>query len=370
MEDKIITVPELQEKLNRRDPVFILDVRPEDERKEWHIVESAHVDAYKQLNAGDDRVLDSVDIPADRAVVTICAAGRTSRIAAKALRQRGIDAYSLEGGMKAWNYAWNTARVKLADGTLIVQVRRPAKGILSYMIAAGKEAIVIDAALDPDVYLAIARENGWQIRFVMDTHIHADFISRTRDLATASGVKNLLIDKAKVDFEFSTVHTGQIIKFGNAELQVLHTPGHTWESTSFNLADHAVFTGDTLFIDGIGRPDLKAARDEAIEKAKSLYHSLQAILSISSSALVLPAHTSGSISFDGKLIGATIGDVRSRLLLARFDEDAFVNYTLSRTPPTPPNHVAIAAINKSGSHKDVVLADLEAGGNHCAIAGG
>lgn len=370
MEEKIMTVSELQEKLDKKEPVFILDVRPSDERKEWHIPESTHVDAYKRLNAGDDSVLHSVNIPYDRTVVTVCAAGRTSRIAAKALKQRGIDVYSLEGGMKAWNYAWNVAQVRLANGTTIIQVRRPAKGILSYVVGSGDEAIVIDAALDPNVYLAITRKNGWTIKFVMDTHIHADFVSRTRELAAASGAKHLLIDNAKVDFEFSPVSAGQHIKFGDTRLQFLHTPGHTWESTSFKLGEDALFTGDTLFVDGIGRPDLKAEEEEAMERAKSLYHSLNAILAISPSALVLPAHTSGSIPFNGKLVGATIADVKSRLSIAKFDEDAFVNYTLSRIPPTPPNYVAIAAINKSGSREDAALGDLEAGGNHCAIATG
>lgn len=365
MED-IITVKELQEKLSKHENVFILDVRPEDQRKEWKIADSVHVDAYKQLNAGDETALDIVDLPHDSTVVTVCAAGRTSLLACKLLQRKGVHAYSLEGGMKAWNYAWNTAELSVED-VKIIQVRRAAKGVLSYVVGSRDEAIVIDATLDPKVYQAIAKDNGWKIKLVTDTHVHADYVSRTRDLATATDAKHLLIDKAKVEFPYSTVADGESIKFGNAKLEVIHTPGHTWESTTFKLGDSAIFTGDTLFVDSVGRPDLKADSAEGIEKAKALYKSLTHLLSLSGDIVVLPAHASNAIAFDDKLIGDTIKVVRSRGNVINLTEAEFADYTSSKLPPTPPNYLAIATINKKGSYEGQVLADLEAGGNHCAI---
>src|SRR5688572_33502757 len=130
MDDKKVSASELQEMLNNKQNVFILDVRPTDQRNEWQIAESTHLDAYKRLNSGDNTVLDEVDIPDHATVVTVCAAGRTSLIASDALRKKGVQAYSLEGGMKAWNYAWNTAEVNFENGLKIVQVRRAAKGCL------------------------------------------------------------------------------------------------------------------------------------------------------------------------------------------------------------------------------------------------
>jgi rhodanese-related sulfurtransferase len=127
--DEIISVRELQEKLSKHENVFILDVRPTDQRREWKIAGSVHVDAYKQLNAGDDTALDIVELPRDSTVVTVCAAGRTSLLASKLLQRKGVHAYSLEGGMKAWNYAWNTAEISV-DRVKIIQVRRTAKGVL------------------------------------------------------------------------------------------------------------------------------------------------------------------------------------------------------------------------------------------------
>lgn len=369
MDDKkTLTVEQLQHKLNKKEPVFILDVRPTDQRDEWHIAESAHVDAYRRLNNGDNTVLDEVYIPDHTTVVTVCAAGRTSLIASDALRKKGIKAYSLEGGMKAWNYAWNTAEVNFSDGLKVLQVRRAAKGVLSYIVGSENDAIVIDASLNPDIYLQIASENGWRIKYVLDTHIHADYVSRTPDLARQSGAKHLLLDKAKVEFEFTPIAPGEAINFGNTSLQFLYTPGHTWESATFKIDDRIIFTGDTLFVDGIGRPDLKAEQEEAVQKAKSLYNSLKQLLSLSPSTIVLPAHTSKTIFFDGKLIGESIFKVKEKVNVSTLSESQFVEYALSKIPPTPPNYVTIVGVNKRGSYEGHQLADLEAGGNHCAIA--
>src|SRR3954447_3824449 len=106
-------------------------------------------------------------------VVTVCGAGKVSLIAAEHLRARGFDARSLAGGMKAWSLAWNTAEVSLPDSAAtVVQVRRTGKGCLSYLIGSDGEAAVVDASLAPDVYQNLAVEHGWEIRHVLDTHVH------------------------------------------------------------------------------------------------------------------------------------------------------------------------------------------------------
>lgn len=367
MNEKMITVKQLQEKLNKNERLFILDVRPLEQRNEWKIAGSTHVDAYNQLKAGDDTALDTVVVPSDSTVVTVCAAGKTSLLASNLLQRKGLDAYSLQGGMKAWNYAWNTAEARF-DDVKIIQVRRAAKGILSYVVGSQDEAVVIDAALNPGVYDEIAKANGWTIRYVMDTHVHADYVSRTKDLAAATGAQHLMIDMAKVEFDFIPISDKQSIQFGSTWLEFLSTPGHTWESTTFKLGDKAIFTGDTLFVDSVGRPDLKADAAEGIEKAKALYQSLKQLLALNDNILVLPAHTSNTIAFDNKIIGERIKSVKPRIEVAQLAESEFIDYTSSKVPPAPPNYLTIAAINKTGSYDGEVLADLEAGGNHCAIA--
>jgi glyoxylase-like metal-dependent hydrolase (beta-lactamase superfamily II)/rhodanese-related sulfurtransferase len=364
MKERIISVNELQEKLNNNERMFIVDVRPVQQRKEWKIGGSVHIDAYRQLNAGDDTALDHLDVPEGTTVVTVCAAGKTSLLASTLLQRKGIEAYSLEGGMKAWNYAWNTAGLASGSNEKVIQVRRPAKGVLSYIVGSQNEAIVIDAALDPTVYRKIADENHWTIKYVLDTHIHADYVSRTRDLAKATNAKHLLIDKAPVEFDATLISSGQTVTFGVSKVEFIHTPGHTWESTTFNV----LFTGDTLFIDSIGRPDLKADHEEAARKAKALYKSLNQLFSFHPGTIVLPAHTSDTVAFDNKIIGEQIGNIKKRMAIAGLSESAFVDYILSKTPPAPPNYLTIAALNKKGTYEGHELADLEAGGNHCAIA--
>ena len=123
-----VSVEELMQWLVAKEKVLLLDVRPLSQKEEWMIPESVHVDAYEGINKGDYSALDKLDIPLDTKVVTVCAAGRVSQLAADYLNSIDIETYSLEGGMKAWNYAWDTVEYVLDDDTTIVQVRRPAKG--------------------------------------------------------------------------------------------------------------------------------------------------------------------------------------------------------------------------------------------------
>lgn len=366
MSDFTISRGQLRRMLDEDKNVFIIDVRPLAERNEWRIAESVHVDVYDQLRRGDRQVFEGFEIPTDRPVVTVCAAGKTSLLAATLLREKGVEAFSLEGGMKAWNYAWNTAEMKFPSGLKVIQVRRPAKGVLSYMVGSGGEAVVIDAALDPEVYLQLARENSWKIRCVTDTHVHADFISRTPELARQANAMHLMPENAKVEFNFTPVRNKEAMPFGNASLVVVHTPGHTWESISLQIGEEAVFTGDTLFVDGIGRPDLKADPDEVVLKAKALFQSLRVLSEMPSQTMVFPAHSSGAIAFDRKMIAAPVSTVVRNLNVPQ-EEELFVEWILKKTPPVPPNYMTIASLNRKGSHEGHSREELEAGGNHCAV---
>lgn len=366
-EELKIDVPTLSTWLEEEKPVTILDIRPKSEREEWSIPGSIDADAYERLKAGDPNALDLVELDKSKPIVTICTAGKLSLIAAELLKRKGYHVYSLEGGMKAWNYAWNTAEITF-DGVRIIQVRRSSKGVLSYIIGSNDEAIVIDAALDPQVYLDLAKANGWTIKYVTDTHIHADYLSRTRELAKASIATHVLIDEANVEYGYSPVKNGMYLEFGNSKLEVIHTPGHTTESTSFRLGNVAVFTGDTLFVDGVGRPDLKADQDEAKKRSQLLFDSLRKLLNLNSRTLVLPAHLATAVPFDGKLIAETIGSLNDKLKMLHLSKDEFVKYTTSRIPPTPPNYLTIANLNRQGSYDGYLPADLEAGANRCAIA--
>jgi glyoxylase-like metal-dependent hydrolase (beta-lactamase superfamily II) len=369
MSKDTVSVEELRDQLERGDPVSVLDVRPANERAEWSIPGSIHVDAYRALWKGDPNALADVELPVSTPVVAVCAAGRTSLIAAEQLSKVGYTALSLEGGMKAWSQAWNTAQVPLQKSRArVIQVRRTGKGCLSYIIGSSGEAIVIDASLDPQVYIKLANSHRWKIRQVLDTHIHADHLSRSKALAEATGARLFLPEQRRVSYDFTPLQDGAEVRVGKARLRVLHTPGHTFESASYLLDSEALFTGDTLFLTSIGRPDLEAIAGEAGIRARALYHSLRKLLALPQEILVLPGHASEPVPFDGQPICAPLLDVKQHIDILDLAEDAFIEAVLSRIPPTPPNHHRIVELNEAGVLPQSELTDLEAGANRCAIA--
>lgn len=363
-----IDVPTLRQWLALGQPVTVLDVRQTADHADWAIPGSVHVDAYHALKAHDPQALANLDLPADVPIVTVCSAGKVSLIAAEHLIARGHTVYSLAGGMQAWSLAWNTARLpRLADDTQVLQIRRTGKGCLSYMIGSAGQAAVLDASLDPHVYQDLARLHGWTITVVLDTHVHADHLSRARVLAEATGATLHMPATDRLAYSVTPIHDGTTITVGNAVLRALHTPGHTWESTSYLLAD-LLFTGDTLFLAAVGRPDLEAQTAEAQERAAALYQSLQRLLTLPDTRQVLPGHTSTPAAFDGQPIMATLATVRASIARLQLPEAAFIDTLLAALPPTPPNHQQIVTMNQQGAAIPADVTPLEAGANRCAIA--
>jgi glyoxylase-like metal-dependent hydrolase (beta-lactamase superfamily II) len=364
-----IDVDELRTLLDDHRPVTILDVRPVAERAEWAIPGSRHVDAYEALKAGDPAALADVELPRDTPVITVCGAGKTSLVAAEHLRARGYDAVSLTGGMKAWSLAWNVAEVSLsASAATVLQIRRTGKGCLSYLIGARGEAAVVDPSLDPEIYVELARRQGWTIAHVLDTHVHADHLMRSRQLAAHTGATLHLPANDRVAYPFAPLRDGDTIQLGDATLRVLATPGHTPESATYLLDGAALFTGDTLFLNGVGRPDLEASPEEAQARAHALFRSLRHLLDLPAESVVLPGHTNNPVAFDGEALQATLADVRERVELVRAGEAEFVAALLSRILPTPPNHQRIVALNEAGEWPGGDPTELEAGANRCAVS--
>jgi glyoxylase-like metal-dependent hydrolase (beta-lactamase superfamily II) len=364
-----IDVVTLQRWLDQGRPVLVLDVRSSADRAEWAIPQSQHADVYAALKAGDPAALADFDLPCDTPIITVCGAGKMSLVAAEQLTARGYTVYSLEGGMRAWSLAWNHAQVPILDGgAQVIQVRRTGKGCLSYLIGSGREAAVVDAALDPAVYLSLADQYGWRITAVLDTHVHADHLSRSRMLSEHSGTTLYLPAQERVRFPFTPLHDGTTIRVGRARMTALYTPGHTLESMSYLLNEGMLFTGDTLFLGAVGRPDLEANEVEAERRAHLLYRSLQRLLGLPADTIILPGHTSSPVAFDGRPLLGTLQAVRAAIPRLGLSENAFVAGVLARIPPTPPNHHTIVALNEAGESPSVDPITLEAGANRCAIA--
>ena len=364
---KQVDTDTLRQWLDARRPVTVVDVRGDEDRAQWGIPGSVHVNAYEALRGGLPGALAELDLPRDRPVVTVCNAGRVSQTAAAILSERGFDARSLTGGMKAWSLAWNTAPVPLADSSArVIQVRRTGKGCLSYIVGSGDEAAVIDPSAATDVYSAIADAQGWSIRFVLDTHVHADHLSRARELANWTGSTLLLPPQDRVAFPFTPFTEGGRIRIGTAVITALHTPGHTNESSAFLLNDTALFTGDTLFTNGVGRPDLHADPDVAHGRAAALFASLMRLRQLGDGIVVLPGHTSEPIAFDNRAIAAPLRAIDTWLSAWLTSESSFVERVTSGLPPTPPNFARIVALNEAGEMPGDPT-ELEAGANRCAV---
>lgn len=356
-----IDVGELVGLLDGDPSLVLVDVREPDEFAAWSIPGAVSI-PLGELAARVDEVGPGT-------VVTVCAAGARAERAAAILAEAGRDVDVLAGGMSAWGRAYDEVAGRFADAT-VVQIRRRGKGCLSYLVGGSDACLVIDPSLDIERILAIARARGWRVTHVADTHLHADHLSGARLLAETTGAQLVVNGADAFAYGGVEVADGMVIDLGGAvtvEVHVTPTPGHTVGSTTFSLGDEVLFTGDTLFIESVGRPDLA---DQAREFASALYDSLHAkVLAHADGALVLPAHFGPSVPVHaGEFVGARIGDLRETLPALSLDREAFIDWASSRATPRPPNYVDIVAANISGEPvDDERRALLEQGPNRCAV---
>jgi glyoxylase-like metal-dependent hydrolase (beta-lactamase superfamily II)/rhodanese-related sulfurtransferase len=239
----------------------------------------------------------------------------------------------------------------------------------AYYIESNGIAAIIDPLRDIDAYLQLAGQRNATIKYIFETHFHADFVSGHLDLAAATGASIVYGPNTVTKFEVTVAKDNQVFQIGNVTLQVLHTPGHTLESSCYLLKDeagkdHAIFTGDTLFVGDVGRPDL-AQKDNEItieELAGMLYDSLhEKIMPLANDVIVYPAHGAGSSC--GKNLGSetfsTIGIQKQTnyALQPQSKEDFIIAVTDGLT--APPQYFPInAKINKEGYESlDTVLAN-------------
>ncbi|RYY16823.1 MAG: MBL fold metallo-hydrolase, partial [Chitinophagaceae bacterium] len=227
----------------------------------------------------------------------------------------------------------------------------------AYYIESEGEAAVIDPLRDIDSYVDLAAERKASIKYIFETHFHADFVSGHLDLSKTTGAPIVYGPDTETQFPIHLAKDGEIFRIGMISIEVLHTPGHTVESSCYLLRDetgkqHAVFTGDTLFVGDVGRPDLSSGNLSQEELAAMLYNSLQTkILPLEEDVIVYPAHGAGSSC--GKNIGSetisTIGEQKlTNYALQQQSKEAFIA-AVSSGLAAPPQYFPInARINKEG----------------------
>ena len=237
----------------------------------------------------------------------------------------------------------------------------------AYYIESNGEAAVIDPLRDIEEYLHLAQKRNATIKYIFETHFHADFVSGHLDLSKATGAPIVFGPETKAGFDVHLAKDGDVFSIGKLRLQVLHTPGHTLESTCYLLqdeqgTDYAVFTGDTLFAGDVGRPDLAQKGDDITthELAAILYESLQKkLVPLADDVIVYPGHGPGSSC--GKNIGpstvSSIGEEKkTNYALLAATKEAFIE-AVTEGLTAPPQYFPInAQINKSGYESiDLVL---------------
>lgn len=237
----------------------------------------------------------------------------------------------------------------------------------AYYIESNGEVAIIDPLRETQHYVDKAAANNAKIKFIFETHIHADFVSGHVDLAKKTGATIVFGPNAKTEFNCYNASDNEEFKIGNITIKVLHTPGHTLESVTYLLIDengknHAVFTGDTLFLGDVGRPDL-AVKSDLTEKdlAGMLYQSLRSkIMTLEDAVIVYPAHGAGSAcgkNLSKETVG-TIGDQKNTNYALRSDmtKEEFVTEVLDGISPPPQYFAKNAKMNQSGySDLDQVL---------------
>ncbi|HHW37954.1 MAG TPA: MBL fold metallo-hydrolase [Bacillales bacterium] len=369
-----ITAKEINDYIVSMKDLFILDVRNEEDFKDWKIEgpEITHLNIpYYVLIDDVGQILDK--LPKQQKIVVVCAKEGASKYIAELLEQNGFaDIAFLEGGMKSWSEYIYQTEVYQDENMKIYQFIRVGKGCLSYIIISGEQAIVIEPLRFVNLYTELAEKKGVKITHIFDSHLHADHISGGYELSKKSNAKFYLMRSEGAIFDFEKLEDYEKIDVENISIEVLavKTPGHTPGSVSFLINDKILFSGDTIFVHGLGRPDLGG---KVREWAKDLYNTVyEKVSQIADDVVVLPAHYadfSSEVNEHG-FIGNSLGNIRLlNEIMNDHSEDAFVEHVAKSAATTrPPNFENILAVNKGIKQATVEeISEYEIGPNRCAV---
>jgi len=377
-----IPAEELARRLDRGERLQLLDVRSPASVARGHITFGINLDFHTLPASQIERLpsLDALGLDPHREVLVVCGHGNSSRRTAALLRQQGLDAHSVAGGLAAWDAVY-IPRSLSSTRTIehVVQIDRVGKGALSYVLASDGDAVIVDPGRHLERYDAVLNGIGATPAAVIDTHMHADYASGARAAARRWSVPYFLhpddarspFDGADGRFEYQPLTPGDTIAFGRATLRAEHVPGHTLGSIALLAEQDLALTGDFLFVRSVGRPDLGGARDAW---ARLLWQSLEAVRRRwPADLLVLPAHyASESERRPDRTVGARFDVIRETNAAAAIGHEATFLRWLAEHDAAPPEGYRTLKLLNLGllDLTEGELESAEAGPNQCAVGVG
>ena len=369
-----ITPAELYAEIEQGRCPYILDVRNQDEYAVWQIegTRSVPMKNVPIWVAVEESETLAQELPED--AVVVCAHGNGSDLLIDVLKDEGCEVRTLEGGTAAWAELLVSRPIDgLPEGMVGYQIARPAKACLSYLVGApGHGCIVVDPARFPQTYRDLAAQHGMTITHVLDTHIHADHVSGGPAMAAELGVPyHVPVEDsgAQTPFANEPLADGTVIDLGAAQLEVLaiKMPGHTPGSTCVHIPGHLILTGDTVFVRGLGRPDLTG---KASELATELYHTIHDRLApLDRATKVMPAHWTLMEEIDDRgMVETTLGAVFEADIMTVGDMERFIDEIVATLPAAPDFYETIRLVNAGQAATAEEIETLEIGKNQCAAS--
>jgi len=372
-----IAPADLVRRIESREEIHILDVRAPF-RLANGTIDIVPAERFHNIRGSEVLALndpESAGLPRNAPVAVVCGHGLDSQKIASHLNTLGFDSASLAGGMVAWMASASPRELDPpSDLDRMVQFDRTGKGSLGYVLISDGEAFIVDPPRQTASLVAVCGDA--KIVGIAETHVHADYISGGPSLARELNVPYYLHPKDAVypydgtpgKIGFEAVETGREIRVGRARVIVEHTPGHTEGSVCYRIGDHAVLTGDFVFIESVGRPDLAG---QEVAWTEMLWQSLERARSDwPSGILVYPAHYASASERNADYsVGKPFGDLcPANHPLALTDRQLFTEWVLSKTGNIPDEYRRMKGINVGLENPSAAEMDeLEAGRNQCAL---
>jgi len=314
-------------------------------------------------------------VPAAEKVRIVCAKEGSARYVAEILVNHGFkDVRYLAGGIKTWGNMLAPKLVAADDGYKLYQFIRPGKASCSYGLMYDDEMVLFDPSRNVEFYQRFAEDNGARIVKSCETHLQADYISGSRQIADDFGARILghENDFKEATFKYQKIVDEQVYSFskGGPEIKALHMPGHTHGSTSYLIDNKYLITGDTIFILSIGRPDLGG---KAEEWSKLLYHTLKTkIAELKDDLIILPGHyMDWREANSSRIFLDTLGDIKNKNsdIYSISSETAFIKFIKDNMRPQPEVYAEVRKVNAGLLEVDAEEQEImDLGKNECAAS--